>query len=150
MPKIEFSLETPLRAEDVLGAATDFTERRPVLWPGIDPKAYRVHSVGEHTADVTEGSAVMGGIWAREHYEWTANEVTARVQESNVFRPGGIWRMTVSPGKDGGARVQILNDRQTKGAKGRVLGIMLSLVGRKALESSLGKTLGIVAGRGEG
>jgi hypothetical protein len=33
-------------ANVVLGALTDFSPRRPELWPNISPRLYQVHSVG--------------------------------------------------------------------------------------------------------
>src|SRR5437879_6254479 len=101
MAKISFSLDSDLPPETVLAAAADFSDRRPRLWPSIDPNVYRVHSRTATSADVTEGSAVMGGIWAREAYDLTAPDaVRATVQESNVFRPGSTWvlRATPTPG----------------------------------------------------
>lgn len=64
--EIRFEVETSLAPERVLAAATDFSERRPEIWSAIDPARYEVHTVGEDTAEVTEGGREFGGIWARE------------------------------------------------------------------------------------
>jgi len=41
----DFTVDTPVSPERMLAAATDFSERRPDLWPLITRKHYRVFSV---------------------------------------------------------------------------------------------------------
>ncbi|MGH2736978.1 MAG: hypothetical protein ACRDKZ_15470, partial [Actinomycetota bacterium] len=78
---IQFEVESPLPPDAVLEALTDFSERRPELWPAIDPKLYRVHDVSASSALVTEGTDFMGGIWATELYEWDGSgTVRATIQ----------------------------------------------------------------------
>jgi hypothetical protein len=37
----------------------------------------------------------MGGIWAREEYDWSfPGTVRAVVRESTVFAPGSSWELT--------------------------------------------------------
>jgi hypothetical protein len=150
MARIHISADSDLPPEMVLGAITDFTSRRPRLWPNIDPGVYKVHEVGADWADVTEGSTIAGGVWTRERYDWSVpGVVRATVQESNIFR-SGFWEMTVSA-RDGGSRIEILQDRQAKGFKGRLLGGMMALMGRRVYRQALDTTLGILreeAGRG--
>jgi hypothetical protein len=51
----------------VAQALLDFSDCRPGIWPGIEPALYEVHSIGETTADVKEGSRLPGvTIWAKE------------------------------------------------------------------------------------
>jgi hypothetical protein len=71
MVEIQFEVETSLSPQRVRAAATDFSERRPQIWSGIDPKRFTVHALGDSTAEVTEGGREFGGIWAREHYDWS-------------------------------------------------------------------------------
>ena len=83
MVKIRFEVETALSPQRVRAAATDFSERRPHIWSGIDPKHFTVHALGDRTAEVTEGGREFGGIWAREHYDWSdPDRVVARVLDS--------------------------------------------------------------------
>ena len=65
MAKVRFTIECNLPAATVLAVATNFSAIRPRYWPNIDPKVYRVHSTSATSAEVTEGSAMFGGIWAR-------------------------------------------------------------------------------------
>lgn len=136
MPRIEFTVETTAPPEKVLAAAKDFTDNRPEIWPGISRKFYEIHEVGPEFAEVTEGSDVLGGVWARERYEWPeSNKVTGRVVDSNIFA-SGIWEITVTPRDGGGSKVHVLNDRQPKG-KGRLLAPIMALFGERLLAKDL-------------
>jgi hypothetical protein len=144
MAKLSFSVDSPVPPDRVLKGATDFTERRPEIWPNISRNYYEVHEVGKTSADVTEGSDVFGGIWARERYDWSKpNAVTATIQESNIFKRGGIWEMHVE-GKDRGSRVAVDYHRQAKGLKGRLVGALTQVMGRRVLTRDLKKTLDIL------
>lgn len=146
MAKITFSIDSALPAEAVLAAAIDFTERRLHFWPNIDPRVYRVHGTTSSTADVTEGSVLLGGIWAREAYDWSQPyAVRATVQNSNAFQPGGTWQLRATPRAEGGCRVEVINHRVARGFKGLVIGAMLTLVGAKVLPTQLQQTLDIIA-----
>ena len=49
---------------------------------------------------MTEGTDVLGGVWAREHYDWSEpGRVTLALVESADFRPGTLidYRVTDSP-----------------------------------------------------
>jgi len=141
MVRIRFEQIASVPPAVVLAAATDFSERRPELWKALAPDLYQVHAVGETDADVTEGSAVLGGIWARERYDWSdSGTVRAEVQESNVFRQGSSWQLRVVPVR-GGAQVEWIADRVGIGFKGRLLTLMLRARGRALLAANLRHTL---------
>src|SRR5918911_4838984 len=142
MVEVRFELETPLSPERVLAAATDFSERRPEIWSGIEPKRYQIHALGESSAEVTEGGREFGGIWARELYDWSSpGRVTAQVLDSNVFRPGSRWELRVRPTPAGGCLVEWTSFRQPISFKGRLLVLALRLVGRRHLRGYLQKAL---------
>jgi hypothetical protein len=148
MAHVEFEVESPLPPDAVLSNLVDFGERRPELWPAIDPTVYRVHEIGDRWAEVTEGSDVFGGIWARERYDWsTPGVVRATIQESNVWHPGGTWTLRAEPGKDGGSRLTVVRDRRAKTAKARVLEALMRVAGARMLASELRKApaLGIAS-----
>jgi hypothetical protein len=148
MSRVAFNLQSELPPERILAAARDFSDRRPELWPMISRHFYKVHAAGGTWADVTEGSDVFGGIWARERYDWsTPGMIRAVVQDSNVFKPGGIWEMCVRP-SDGGSRIEVINDRQGRTLKGRIMRGMLAIMGRKVLAAEMRQTLGILAQQG--
>jgi hypothetical protein len=142
MAKVRFSADSSVSPERVLAATTDFSDRRPEIWPRISRKYYAVHEVGDNWAEVTEGSDMMGGIWARERYEWSEpNTVRATIVDSNIFK-SGIWEMRVEP-RNGGSHVEVNYHRQSKG-KGRLMGAIVTLMGRRVLPADLKKTLQIL------
>jgi Polyketide cyclase / dehydrase and lipid transport len=142
MVEVRFEVETPLPPERVLAAATDFSKRRPEIWSGIDPKQYRVHAVGESTAEVTEGGREFGGIWARERYDWSdPGVVTARAIDSNVFGPESVWELRVWPIPAGGSRVAWTSRRRPNSLKGRLVVLALRIAGRRHLRDYLQNTL---------
>jgi hypothetical protein len=138
MATIRFEVESPFGPEAVVEALTDFSARRPELWPAIDPKVYRVHDASVSSALVTEGTAVMGGIWATELYEWNGSgTVRATIQESNFWHPGGTWELTAAPRDGGGSVLKVTRDRRAKNAKARVFELMMRLVGARVLAKEL-------------
>jgi uncharacterized protein YndB with AHSA1/START domain len=142
MVEVRFEVETPMPPERVFSAATDFSERRPEIWSGIDPKRYRVHALGEGSAEVTEGGREFGGIWARERYDWSSpDKVIARVLDSNVFRPGSRWELRVRPAPAGGSRVEWTSFRQPNSFKGGLVVLALRIAGRRHLRGYLQQTL---------
>jgi hypothetical protein len=148
MSRVTINVQSELPPGEILLAVRDFSDRRPELWPAISRHLYAVHAVGDAWADVTEGSDVFGGIWAREHYDWsTPGLIRGVVQDSNVFKPGGIWEMRVRQEK-GGSQIEIVNDRQGRNLKGRIIRGILKVMGRKMLTASLRQTLDILAQKG--
>jgi hypothetical protein len=143
MPRIAFTVESTVPPERVLAAATDFSERRPDLWPNSSRKYFKVHELGDDWAEVTEGTDRLGGAWERVRYHWsTPGLVRATVLDSNVFTAGS-WELRAEPAPGGGCRVSIVNDRRTKG-KGKVVAVMMTLVGKRFFADSLRKTLAAV------
>jgi Polyketide cyclase / dehydrase and lipid transport len=138
MATIRFQVESPLDSEHVLAALTDFSDRRPELWPAIDPNVYRVHELTNGSALVTEGTDVMGGIWATELYQWNGSTtVRATVEQSNFWHPGGTWELTAAPRDGGGSVLQVTRDRRPKNAKARVFEVMMRVVGARILAKEL-------------
>jgi hypothetical protein len=146
MARVSFSMDADLPAEAILAVVTNFSERRPHYWPNIDPKVYQLHSKSGASAVVTEGSAMLGGIWAREAYDWSERStVRATVMDSNVFRPGGVWELRATPRPEGGSHIQVLSHRQARGFKGHVVGTLLTFMGVKVLSQQLQQTLDIIS-----
>jgi Polyketide cyclase / dehydrase and lipid transport len=142
MVEIRFEVDTPLSPRQVRAAATDFSERRPQIWSGIDPERFTVHALGDTTAEVTEGGREFGGIWARERYDWSDPDlVVARVLDSNIFGPGSRWELRVRPGSAGGSRVEWTSLRQPGSPRGRLVVLVLRVAGRPLLRGYLLKTL---------
>jgi len=145
MPKFTFDVDSSVSAERMIAALTDFTDNRLKLWPTIDKRYYQVHSVSESSADVTEGSAVFGGLHGREHYDWsTPGLVRATVSNSNIAVDDGVWEFRVVPGPNRGSHVTVNFDRKMYGVKGSCIAIMLGLMAKQAFRSNFMKTVKIL------
>jgi len=144
MPKVETDIDTALPPERVLGALLDFSERRPDIWPGIEPSLYEVYSVGETEADIKEGTKMPGAtIWAKEHYDWsTPGTVTWTVRESNFCAPGSYVSATVRPTDAGGSRIHIVWERTPTSFVGRVTAALIKMTNGKPVAASIKKALG--------
>jgi hypothetical protein len=141
MAHVRYSADGAVAAERVVGALTDFSERRPAIWPGLSSHLYKVHAVEETAADVTEGTDVLGGIWAREHYDWSRpGVVTLTCTESPFFRTGTTTSWRVSPTQTG-CRVEVDLHRIAKSPRGLLVGVLVQLMGARRFSAELRTTL---------
>lgn len=141
MVEIRFTKHTTIAPDRVLAAATDFSDRRPALWPNLDASRYRLVSLTGSSAEAIEGSAILGGIWARERYDWSRRGVVrAEVADSNVFAAGSSWELHVEP-VDDGSTVEWVSMRFPRGLRGRLLVILLAVAGQRMLGEALEETL---------
>jgi hypothetical protein len=152
MARIHFRVETPLAPAAVLQALTDFGEHRAQVWPNIDAAHFQVHDLGPGRADVTEGSSVAGGVWERERYEWDAatGRVSVVTVDSNTWAQGSRWDYWLTPRAGGGTDVDVQVVRIGKGIKGRLLGLVLGLIGAARLRSDMERVLARAAAGGSG
>jgi hypothetical protein len=141
--KVHFDLKSTLAPQAVLTALTDFGPSRSDVWPNVDRTHFKVHSQGPGWAEVTEGSAVAGGVWERERYSWdaTARTVAIETLDSNTWGAGSRWDYRLTPGADGGTAIEVTVVRNGKGWRGRLLGIGLSLAGAGMLRSQMAQAL---------
>jgi hypothetical protein len=144
VPHVVVDLDSDIPGERVLAAATDFSERRPELWPNISREFWQLHGRGAHWAEATEGSPA---VLARERYEWSNNRVVGTTQDSNVWRPGGTWTLTVEPRDSAGCHIRVVLDRRFKG-KGWLFYPAVALFGRQIFIRNLQKTLRVLARTG--
>lgn len=139
MASLRFTVDSPRPPEEVFGALIDFSERRPALWPTIDPSVYTLHAAGEGWAEATEGTDVMGGIWARERYDWSPGRVRATIVDSNMWLPGGTWEATITSRTGGGSRVTVVRDRHPRNVKARMFEVVMRIIGARVLAAELSK-----------
>jgi hypothetical protein len=151
MAKIHYEADGTISAAAFIAALTDFSDRRPALWPGLDAKYFQLHGAGETWADVTEGTDVLGGVWARERYDWSSpGVVRLTLQEAIDFRPGTttVYRVADRPG--GGCHVTVDFQRIAASMRGRFVGVVVQATGarrfRKELEVALGRLAGMQPG----
>jgi hypothetical protein len=109
----EIDIETTVEPERLLAAATDFSERRPDLWPTITRKRYRVFSIGDHTAETEEGTTP---VHHRYKYVWSDDGVVrATTVDATVQSTGSIWELRVQAREGGGTNVHIYVEMGFKG-----------------------------------
>lgn len=143
MAAVEFDLESSVPPEKVRAALIDFSERRPQLWPGIEPSLYEVYSVGDTTAEIREGTKAPGGaVWARERYDWSDPQtVRWTVMESNFSVPGSYVSATIRPGRDGGSTIHLAWDRTGSTFTGRLACRMVRMTKGKPVAASFKRGL---------
>jgi len=137
---VELDIEdTSLSPERVISALTDFSERHPAIWPGLEPSIYEVHSLGDTRAEVKKGSRLPGmTVWAIEHHDWSVpGTVTWTVKESNFCAPGSSVSAQVLPCPGGGSRVHVAWNRTGVGLRGRMIVGMVKLSGGKPVVASI-------------
>jgi polyketide cyclase/dehydrase/lipid transport protein len=142
MAHVVTDIDTTVSPERVIGALTDFSPRRFDLWPNSDRNYFKLGTVGEQSAEVTEGSPAFGGIWERGRYDWSQpGTVRIDVQDSNAFRPGSFWVYQVTPDAHGGSHVHMEFERRPRNLKGLLAAAVLTLVGGRFFTKSLRQTL---------
>ena len=94
---------------------------------------------------MTEGS---GGVWERLHYDWSdPNRVVITVTDSNGWGGQSGYTYTIAPQPDGTTGVDVVNVREGKNLKGRVLALILGTVGKRVLVSGFEKTIKAIEAR---
>ena len=146
MAHIHYGADGAIPAARFIGALTDFGPRRPELWPGLDAKFYTVHEVGDTWADVTEGTDVLGGVWGREHYDWSEpGLVRLRLIDSNDFRSGTVIDYRVTDRPEGGCHVSVDFQRIATTVRGKLVGLVVQLTGSRRFAAELREALDRVA-----
>jgi len=142
MARIHYEADGAIAPERFIAALTDFSPRRPELWPNLSPAYYRLNELGDTWADVNEGTDVLGGVWARERYDWSQpGRVTLTLIASPSFRAGTVIDYRVSPGPDGGCHVSVDFHRIARSLNGRIVGAAVQLGGARRFAADLRVTL---------
>jgi hypothetical protein len=145
MPTMHFTLKTTATPEQFRAGLTDFGPGRGKLFANSKDGYLKVHSLGATDADVTEGSA---GIWERLHYDWSdPNHITLTTIDSNTWggASGHTYRLTPQP--DGTTEVDVSIVREPKSFKGRALGALLQLGGKRVIVKTFANTLKAIEAR---
>jgi hypothetical protein len=148
MPTIHLTEKTTATPEQFVAGLTDFGPGRSKLFGRSADGYLEVHDQGPDHADVTEGSA---GIWERLHYDWSdPDHVAMRTTDSNVWggASGHTYNFTRRP--DGTTDVDVVVVREGKNLKGRALGVLLGVVGKRLLGRELEKTAKAIEARNAG
>ena len=138
-------VESDVAPDLIRQALLDFTDRRPDIWPQLDARTYKVHWVGETSAEVTEGSP-FPKVWSREHYDWShPTTITWTAVDSNFCTPGSHISMDITPNAARGSRVAVTWDRTAANLRGRVNLAVIAIGGNRLLRWATRKSLADVA-----
>ena len=141
MARVDVSIDTKLAPEAVIAALTDFSDRRPDIWPGLARSKYKVYSVGENSAEVQEGNE-KPDMWARELYDWSEPGVVKwTVKESNFCTPGSRVIATISPAAGGGSHIEIDWERHPTTFSARLMLPMIVVTKGAPVKASIKKAL---------
>jgi hypothetical protein len=145
MATVRLHQTTTSTPEQFVAGLTDFGPGRAALFGNSADEYMKVHRRGATEADVTEGSA---GIWERLHYDWSdPNRVVMTTTDSNLWggRSGHTYTFTRRP--DGKTDLDAVVVRDGKNIKGHLLGLVLSVFGKRVLGSALEKSVKAIEAR---
>jgi hypothetical protein len=144
MPRVSFEIVSSLEPDAIHGALTDFSDRRPDLWPAIKHEEYEVYEIGHTTALVREGSG--GSIWAKERYDWSRPGVVRwEVVESGFCERGSYVQAEIRSRAEGGSLVQMTWDRRPSTLGARLMLGLVALTRGAPVKSSFRKGLARIA-----
>jgi hypothetical protein len=148
MPTIHLEETTTATPEQFVAALTDFGPGRRELFPNSTDQDLKVHDQGPTEADVTEGS---NGIWERLQYDWSdPNRVVMTTTDSNTWGGNSGHTYTFTRQPDGTTKLDAVVVREGKNLKGRALGFVLSIFGKRVLGRALDKTVKAIEARTNG
>jgi hypothetical protein len=148
MSTIHLHETTSSTPEQFVAGLTDFGPGRQELFGNSSDEYLEVHEQGPTEADVTEGSS---GVWERLHYDWSdPNRVVMTTTDSNIWggQSGHTYTFTRNP--DGTTDLDAVVVREGKNLKGRALGIVLGIFGKRVLGKQLAKTVKAIESRNGG
>ena len=147
MSTIHYSHTTTSTPEQFIAGLTDFGPGREKLFGKSADGYLKVHSAGQHDADVTEGS---GGVWERLHYDWSdPNRVVLTVTDSNTWGGHSGYTYTFTRRPDRTNDVHVVNVREGKNFKGRVLSRVLGTIGKRSLEKAFVNSVKAIEARSD-
>jgi hypothetical protein len=145
MATIRLHETTTSTPEQFVAAVTDFGPGRSKIFGRSADGYLQVHDQGPGHADVTEGS---GGVWERLRYDWSdPHRIVMTTTDSNLWGGASGHTYTLTPQPDGTTALDAVVVRDGKNLKGRLLGAMLTVFGKRALGRELTKTVKAIEAR---
>jgi hypothetical protein len=145
MSTIHFTEITTSTPEQFIAGLTDFGPGRAKLFANSSDEYLKVHAQGPGYADVTEGTA---SSWERLHYDWSdPNHVVLTTTDSNLWGGASGHTYTFHRRADGATTIDVTIVRQGKNAKGRLLGIVLGLFGKRVLGKAFDNSVKAIEAR---
>ena len=148
MTTIHFNQKTTLMPAQYVAGLTDFGPGRSKVFSNSADDYLKVHQVGTHKADVTEGS---GGVWERLDYDWSdPDRVVLTTTDSNTWGGASGYTYTFRSSPDGATEVDVVIVREGKNAKGKVLALVLGTVGKGVLAKAFTNSIKAIEAREQG
>ena len=148
MATIHFTTTTTATPEQFTAAVTDFGPGRSRLFGNTDDSQLKVHDQGPDWADVTEGK---GPAWERLRYDWSdPNRIRMTTTDSNTWGGASGHTYTFERRADGTTGIDVVVVREGKNLKGRLLGVVLGVFGKRVLGQGLEKTAKAIEARNNG
>jgi hypothetical protein len=145
MATIRLHRTTRATPEQLVAAITDFGPGRSKIFPNSADGYLKVHSQGEHEADVTEGGM---GVWERLRYDWSdPGRVVLTTTDSNVWGGASGHTYTFTPRPDGATDLEVVTVREGRNLKGRAFEVLVRLGGKRVLGKALDTTVAAVEAR---
>jgi hypothetical protein len=145
MATFHFNQTTTLTPEQFVAGLTDFGPGRSEIFGNSADDYLEVYSRGATEADVKEGSK---GVWERLHYDWSdPNRVVLTTTDSNTWGGASGFTYTFTRQPNGTTDVDVVVVRDGKNLKGRLLALLLSVVGKRVLEKGLAQTVKAIEAR---
>lgn len=145
MPTVHFSQTTTATPEQFVAAVTDFGPGRSKIFRASADGYLKVHDQGPDWADVTEGSA---GVWERLRYDWSdPRRVVMTTTDSNIWGGASGHTYTLTPQPDGRTVVDVVVVRDGKNLKGKALGLLVGVGGKRALSKAFANTVKAIEAR---
>ena len=145
MSTIRFHQTTTATPEQFVAGLPDFGPGRKELFGNSADQYLKVHSQSATEADVTEGST---GVWERLHYDWSdPSHVVLTTTDSNTWggNSGHTYSLTRQP--NGTTDIDVVVVREGKNFKGKVVGSLVGLIGKRYLSKAFAKTLTAIEAR---
>ena len=148
MATVHLHQTTTATPEQFVAALTDFGPGRSQIFGNSADGYLKVHDQGPSWADVTEGSR---GVWERLRYDWSdPNRVVLTTIDSNVWGGASGHTYTFTRRPDGTTEVEVVVVRDGKNLKGRALGILVGIGGKRVLGKAFGNTVKAIEARNNG
>jgi hypothetical protein len=145
---IHFHHTTTATPEQFIAGLTDFGPGRGELFGNSVDGYLKVHDESPGHADVTEGSR---GIWERLEYDWTdPHHVVLKTVDSNTWGGASSHTYNLTERPDGTTDIDVVVVREGKNVKGRLIGGLVGLVGKRTLEGQFGRTVKAIEARNYG
>ena len=145
MPTIHLKQTTTATPEEFIAGLTDFGPGRAELFGNSADEYLKVHDRGPDWADVTEGSH---GTWERLHYDWSDPvRVVLTTTDSNAWGGSSGHTYTFTRRPDGTTDVDVVAVREGKNLRGRLLGVVVGVLGKRFLDKALASTIKAIEAR---